>query len=109
MAATLLNGQKWLGSYPTGGLLLANVAGDNTNGNVFRPTGNDLLIATGVGTLTINGVPDTQGRDGSLTVTLSSGDVAVWAADSVMGFAGPNGVDITVSANTLKLSVVNLR
>lgn len=114
MPATALTKLTWTGPYPTALSTLTLTAADNTNGNSFKMSGNDLLIVDGGsagGTVTIQGPANKRNRTGTIT-TESVGTNALKVFGpfrNLDGWQNSDGVRVTCSASTMKLAVIRLR
>jgi hypothetical protein len=109
MPATRIIPQPWGGNYPSSALTLSFAAGDTTNNNAFYMSGDDYVILTGVGTATLQTVDNAQGRSSNLSVTLATGDIAMYHANQLIGFQGAEGLVIISSAATVQIAVMRGR
>lgn len=114
MAATALTKIAWTGPYPTSMATLTKTAADNTNGNSFKMSGNDLLLVDGGtagGTVTIQGPVNKRNRTGTITTeAVAANAVRVFGPfRNLDGWLNSDGVRVTGSASTMKLSVIRLR
>lgn len=113
MAETKLVKTSWTGPYPQAGTALT-LAGDTTNSNYFVMSGNDLVVAVGVGgtgTATLVGVDNVRGRAESVvSPTIADEEVYVLGPlRDLDGFRGPLGCKLTPSSANVKFGVVTLR
>jgi hypothetical protein len=107
--ATLIPPTQGTGYFPSAGAAPAFTACDPTNGNYFNPSGYDLLIVKGVGTFTIQGEADIEGRStDDAIITVAAGERYMKLFDSTVGYIGAQGIQITGSAATVLFAVVRL-
>jgi hypothetical protein len=115
MPATALTKLNWTGPYPTALSALTFTAGDNTNGNSFRMSGNDLLLvynsAGSSGTFTLQGPANARNRTGTITTeSIAAGAIKVLGPFKKLdGWQNSDGVRVTPSASTIKFAVIRLR
>lgn len=114
MPATALTKNTWTGPYPTTLPTLNFTAADNTNGNSFKMSGNDLLIVDGGaagGTVTIQGPANKRNRTGTITTeSVAANALKIFGPFKQLdGWLNSDGVRVTCSANTLRLAVIKLR
>lgn len=114
MAFTALTKLAWDGPYPTALQALTKTGADNTNGNSFKMSGNDLLIIHGGsagGTYTIQGPASARGRTGTITTNTIAANAmeVVGPFKKLDGWQNSDGVRVTCSASTMKLTVIRLR
>ena len=89
-------------------------ASDNTKGNSFASTGQEILIvqnsAGTTQTLTVAAVADEFGRTGTLTYILQTTEIAVFGPMTTAGWRQSDGnVNIDTSSADLKIGVVRIK
>lgn len=114
MPATALTKLAWAGPYPTAFQALTKTAADNTNGNSFKMSGNDLLLVHGGsagGTYTVQGPASARGRTGTITTNaIAAGAIEVLGPFKKQdGWLNSDGIRVSGSANTILFSVIRLR
>ncbi len=114
MPATLITKLVWAGPYPTTLQTLTETAFDVTNGNTFRPSGNDLLIILGGaagGTYTLTTPANRRGRTGTITTNaIAAGAMEILGPFKQLdGWQHADGIHVTASVNTIKVAVIKLR
>lgn len=114
MPATALTKLNWTGPYPTSLSTLTQTAADNTNGNSFKMSGNDLLLVDGGsagGTVTVQGPANKRNRTGTITTqAVAANAIRVFGPfKNLDGWLNSDGLRVTCSANTLKLTAIRLR
>lgn len=102
------------GSYPTAGVL-ATQNTPTAGGDDFEATGRELLIYENTSVtahdITVNGVPDDNGRDATITQEVpASGMVFIGPFTKIAGWATPSGKIEVLSETPAdgKLTVVRL-
>jgi hypothetical protein len=104
------------GSYPTAGVSITWTDADATNKNQFTMGGNDLLLvrnghASTAKTVTINSVPDAQGRSRDITAeSLAAGVTRAFGPfKEIAGWAQSGGtLNCEGEDNNIKFAVISL-
>lgn len=96
-----------------GELLIPFDVSDNVNGDQTPSTGKELLAIMNTdvapGTVTIDGAPDTYGRDGAITAyILAAGAVAITGVLPQQAFSQNGMININTSASTMHLAVLRV-
>lgn len=115
MARTLLTPINAPTPYATAGVAITFTAGDAVNGNAYRSTGREFVLArntdgTNPQTVTIHSEPDPFGREGDITAySIPANGFAIFGPLPVEGWQQSDGnVWIDVSNALVQLAVIRL-